>query len=109
MDKCYWYDSYGTCWTLEQVKEYWNNLGYEYPSMQPIQQAQQIHQQVKDSGLVSIQLNDIVVLASQHWWLVAIFLVGIVTMGIAGYRIFSKSKLGSELVTMWFGRKGKDE
>lgn len=104
MNQCYWTDAWGNCWSQEQVEYYWSTI--QQAQQQTQQQMQQVQQTVQPE-VFSIQANDILILATQYWWIGAIFLVGIVTMAIAGYRIFAKSKIGSELTAMWFGKKEK--
>ena len=32
-ESCYWQDAYGTCWTYQQVVDYWKSYGYDYTQM----------------------------------------------------------------------------
>lgn len=114
---CYWVDGWGNCWTYQQVVDYWANLGYDYETGQygypEIQQTQQIQQVVQEPAQqvqkaievtpegVSLLWNDVLIIASQYWWLVLVFLVGLITLAIAGWRILGSSKWGSELFKMW--------
>lgn len=112
---CYWYDQWGNCWSYEQVQQWWAEYygtAYQQDYYERLNQAQQymnqaqqqVQQTVEPINQFSIHWNDVLVLASQWWWLGAIFLVGAITLGIVAWRIFSKNKWVSELLKMWGGK-----
>lgn len=94
---CYWWDGY-KCWSYQDVMNYY----YPQQAQEQIQQAIE----VTPTGM-SIEWNDVVLLASQFWWLGVIFIVGMVTLAIVGIRVLSKNKYASELFKMWGWRDVK--
>lgn len=101
-NSCYWIDYNGNCWTYQQVVDYWKNLDYDYSTGSygyPEQQVQQV------ANEFSIRWNDILLIATQYWWLGLIFIVGAITLGIVLFRVLGNNKYASELFKLWGWKK----
>lgn len=109
---CYWVDYNGRCWSCLELADYWASFGYDYyaycdngKQMIYPEQEQKVQAVSHIAEPISIHFNDILVLATQYWWLLVIFLVGAITLGIVGFRVLSNNKWFSELLKIWGWKK----
>ena len=126
---CYWVDNWGSCWSYQDVVDWWAQRGVDYENQivtmgqrgwsewmagdaqEPIQQAvKESIPAAKEMPQAYFNISDgfEFVMGSidspVFWFIVLIIVVGLTTIGIAAFRIAGKTKLGRELFKMWFGK-----